>query len=47
LFQAQKLAIIHAVGLNVDTRSHFEADGNAGLQKYGHGLGRPSPGQPG
>jgi uncharacterized protein (DUF1501 family) len=25
LFQAQKLAIIHAVGLNVDTRSHFEA----------------------
>lgn len=25
LYQAQKLAIIHAVGLNVDTRSHFEA----------------------
>ena len=25
LFQAQKLAIVHAVGLNVDTRSHFEA----------------------
>jgi uncharacterized protein (DUF1501 family) len=25
LYQAQKLAIVHAVGLNVDTRSHFEA----------------------
>ena len=25
LYQAQKLAVIHAVGLNVDTRSHFEA----------------------
>jgi uncharacterized protein (DUF1501 family) len=25
LYQAQKLSIIHAVGLNVDTRSHFEA----------------------
>ena len=25
LFQAQKLAIVHAVGLNVNTRSHFEA----------------------
>src|SRR3979411_807735 len=25
LYHAQKLAIIHAVGLNVDTRSHFEA----------------------
>ena len=25
LYHAQKLAIVHAVGLNVDTRSHFEA----------------------
>src|SRR5258708_420547 len=25
LYQGQKLSIIHAVGLNVDTRSHFEA----------------------
>jgi len=25
LYQAHKLAIVHAVGLNVDTRSHFEA----------------------
>jgi uncharacterized protein (DUF1501 family) len=25
LYQAQKLAVVHAVGLNVDTRSHFEA----------------------
>src|ERR1700730_7657293 len=25
MYQAQKLAIVHAVGLNVDTRSHFEA----------------------
>lgn len=25
LFQAQKLAIVHAVGLNVNTHSHFEA----------------------
>lgn len=25
LYQARKLAIVHAVGLNVDTRSHFEA----------------------
>jgi uncharacterized protein (DUF1501 family) len=25
LYVAQKLAIVHAVGLNVDTRSHFEA----------------------
>jgi uncharacterized protein (DUF1501 family) len=25
LYQARKLAIVHAVGLNIDTRSHFEA----------------------
>jgi uncharacterized protein (DUF1501 family) len=46
LFVAQKLAIVHAAGLNVDTRSHFEAQqyietATPGIKNTGTGwLGR-------